>query len=126
MRRTGRTALGCLLAGWFLLAAVPAIATDKKAKAQATLFGNVFRDSGFALRGAEVVVTPEPAPKKKVEWRAIADARGEFLLRLPGGPASYNVIVRAPGFTPREKNVIFAGDERLDFTFLMSPVKEKP
>jgi hypothetical protein len=89
---------------------------------QPILAGTVFRDAGFAMRGAAVVVTPDPASgRKKAEWRAVSDARGEFLLRLPAGPASYNVVVRANGYKPQEKKVTFASDERLDLNFLLEP-----
>jgi hypothetical protein len=105
------------------------ISADKKVRIpapQAVLAGSVFRDSGFSLRGAEIVVTPaEPDRKKKVEWRATSDARGEFAVRLPPGPASYNVIVRASGYRPQQKTVTFAADERHDFSFLLEPDGEK-
>lgn len=129
----------CLFAALTLLLA-PAPAREKEKRktaavaASATLAGTVFRDSGFALRGAEVVVTvatPDaPAAsnkrkKKDIEWRAVADARGEFFLRLPPGPASYNVVVRAEGFQPQQKSVTYSADERLDFSFLLQPVGEK-
>lgn len=85
------------------------------------LAGTVFRDAGFALRGAEVVVTPDSAGKKAKPLRAASDARGEFFLRLPPGPASYNVVVRASGYKPAEKKVTFGADERLDINFLLEP-----
>jgi len=130
-RKTGRLlSAACLTA---FLAIALAGAEKKPPPAEAVLAGTVFRDNGFALRGAEVHVTaaPDPAaqPKRKksrnVEWRAFSDARGEFFLRLPAGPASYNVVVRAQGFEPQQKVVTFAASERLDFHFLMSPGAEK-
>ena len=112
------------------LLAIPCPAKEKKKApaAQAVLAGTVFRDSGFSLRGAEIVVTAEsdgPSKRKPAEWRAVSDARGEFALRLPAGPGRYNVVVRASGYRPQEKKVVFGGDERLDFTFLLEPGGEK-
>lgn len=95
---------------------------------QAVLGGSVFRDAGFALRGAEATATlvvesdtagPRKKDKKPKLWKAITDARGEFLLRLPAGPARYNVVVRAAGYKLQEKQVTFAADERQDQNFLL-------
>ncbi len=120
-RKTGK--LRTLLFALFLTVVMTG-AKERKQKAApslAILAGTVFRDTGFALRDAEVIVTPEPVEKKKTEWRAISDARGEFFLRLPPGPASYNVVVRARGFKEMRKTVTYAADERLDFTFPLDP-----
>lgn len=105
----------------------------------AFLGGTVFRDAGFALRGAEILVTRMPdetgsgdaaangssAAGKKgkpVNWKAVSDARGEFLLRLPAGPARYTISVRAAGCKPQEKAVAFTAGERLDQNFLLESV----
>lgn len=139
MTKTRTTRIGKLLGAALLASlALPSStrAGEKKpTAAPAVLAGTVFRDSGFALRGAEVFVTAlpesdsEPGKKKKkpkqVEWRAFSDARGEFWLRLPAGPASYNVVVRAQGFEAQQKVVKFAASERLDFHFLLAPGGEK-
>lgn len=104
--------------------------------ASAIVGGSVFRDAGFALRGAEVTATlaaaaspgaeagieaaaPSKKQKKPAMWKAASDARGEFILRLPAGPGRYNVTVRAVGYKPQEKQVTFAADERQDLTFLL-------
>jgi len=115
--RTGRFLLCALVA---LAPALPA-KDKKKPTPPAVIAGTVFRDAGFALPGAQVAAVPDPPAKKKQEWKAVADARGEFVLRVPGGPASYNVVVRAAGYRPQEKKVTVAADERLDFNFLLEP-----
>lgn len=89
--------------------------------AQAVIAGTVFRDTGFSLPGADVVVKPAPAGGKKQEWKASSDARGEFALRVPAGPASYNLIVIANGYRPQEKAVTLAGQERVEFSIQMEP-----
>ena len=121
MRRIGR--LGPLLLGLILFTGAVA-GKEKKQKIEtpaAILAGSVFHDTGFVLRGAGITVTPEPQGKKKAEWKAISDGRGEFFLRLPAGPASYNVVVRANGFKEMRKLATYAADERLDFSFLLEP-----
>ncbi|MFN7923816.1 MAG: carboxypeptidase-like regulatory domain-containing protein [Bryobacteraceae bacterium] len=128
MTRTGRV-LALLLALCSLVSPLAAKEKPKEKKkpqlAGAVLAGTVFRDAGFALRGAEVVVTSAGDAKKKAHWTAVSDARGEFFLRLPAGPASYNVVVRAPGFREQQKAVTFAADERYDFSFLLESGGEK-
>lgn len=125
-KRTGSRRLACLAVILFALAALSAVAKEKpkdKKKASpaaAMVAGTVFRDAGFALPGAEVVATPDP-PQGKKQWKTTGNARGEYFLRLPAGPASYTVVVRASGFRPQEKKVTFAADERLDFNFLLEP-----
>lgn len=124
--RTGRAL--ALAFGLFLAIHADALeAKEKKTARQsgAVLAGTVFRDAGFSLRGAEIVVTPAKDGKKKARWTATSDARGEFFLRLPAGPASYNVVVRAPGYREQRKEVTFAADERYDFSFLLEPDTEK-
>jgi hypothetical protein len=93
----------------------------KAAQAQALVAGSVFHSSGHAMRGAQVVVTPAGPGKKKGEWKAFTDSRGEFHVRVPAGPASYNVVVRFEGYKPVEKTVEFAADERADLSLLMEP-----
>ena len=107
----------------------------KPGSASAILGGTVFRGAGFALPGAEAIATLLPpaegdgssgAPggrkeKKPALWKTSSDARGEFILRLPAGPGRYNVVVRATGYKPQEKQVTFAGDERQDQNFLLEP-----
>jgi hypothetical protein len=105
--------------------------TASSVSSPAILAGTVFGGAGFSVRGAEVVVTraaadglaakeaaKEPARER---WKAASDARGEFFLRLPAGPAQYNVSVRAPGLKPQEKQVSFTAEERLEQNFLLEP-----
>ena len=136
MTRTGkvsRLAASLLTACLLLLSATgfPALGARKKEKildtaaSPAILAGTVFGGAGFAIRGAEVQITRTGAngapPAGKNRWKAASDARGEFFLRLPAGPATYNVGVRAPGLKPQEKQVSFAADERLEHNFLLEP-----
>jgi hypothetical protein len=90
----------------------------------AILTGTVFGGVGFSVRGAEVLVTRTAAgtSSAKEQWKAASDARGEFFVRLPAGPAQYNVSVRAPGLKPQEKQVSFTAGERLEQNFLLEPV----
>ncbi len=131
--RVSRLAASILTACLLLLLATgfPALGARKKEKildtaaSPAILAGTVFGGAGFAIRGAEVLVTRTDisgAPMAgKNQWKAASDARGEFFLRLPAGPAKYNVGVRAPGLKPGEKRISFTADERLELNFLLEP-----
>ena len=102
----------------------PAHAADKKkpkAISQAVLFGNVFEEGGFSLRGARVVVWNAERPKDRKE--TATDIQGEFAVRFPAGKAKYVVEVSAKGFAPETKAVEVTGDERVDLTFRLSPAK---
>ena len=89
-----------------------------KAVAQAVLGGSVFREDGFLLRGARVLVTNLDRPKEKKE--TATDVQGEFAVRVPAGKARYSVEVSAEGFGSEKKTVEIAGDERVDLTFHLS------
>lgn len=109
-------ALGMLLA--------PAAAGKDKPKKQqmswALIAGTVFRDSGFSLAGAEVVVTSVPDPNSSVKIKKIkvvSDARGEFAIRVPVVSMRYTVSVKASGLRAQEKPVSIVGEERVDVFF---------
>jgi hypothetical protein len=104
------------------MAAGAASAADKAA--QAMIAGTVFRNSGFALPRAGVVVTGKERGKKK-EWKTTADSRGEFYVRVPAGPAEYNVVVTAEGYRTYEKVVTLGADERIDLSVILEAAPAK-
>jgi hypothetical protein len=102
-----------------------AVAADKKKSRvvrEAVLFGTVFQESGFLLRGARVVVYNADRPKDRKE--AVTDIQGEFAVRVPAGKAIYTVEVSAPGFVTEKKTAEITGDERVDMTFRLAPEKK--
>jgi len=117
--RTRTTRILLVLLTCLGLATPLATARDKKVEARALLSGSVFREPGFALRGASVVVTTTGSGKKKQEWKALTDARGEFVLHVAAGPADYTVVVRATGFRSEQKPVTLAGEENVELAFLL-------
>ena len=86
----------------------------------ATLSGSVFNDSGYALPDAGVTVVPEAQDKVK-PMQAVSDARGEFVLHLPPGPAQYSVTVSAKGYKKLRKSVSVQDQERVEVTFQLEP-----
>jgi hypothetical protein len=99
-------------------ALAPALCRAADQKAMAMIAGTVFRDSGFALPRAVVTVRGQERGKKK-EWKGVADGRGEFFVRVPAGPADYNVFVTAEGYRTYEKMVKVGADERIDLSVIL-------
>lgn len=100
------------------VAVVPLLAAG--ADPYAVVAGTAFREPGFALPGAEIVLTVLQAPpvkKKPKEQRTHSDARGEFSFRVPAGAARYRLSVSAPGFQTQQKEIAVAADERVDAYF---------
>lgn len=118
-RKTG-SRLGLLLAAVLCAAALSAAPKNKQTEF-ALISGSVFREPGYAVRGAEVALIPDDAAKKlKVRrMQTVTDARGEFFFRVPPAAAGYTVKVRAANLTPQEKAATVSGDERVDVTFLL-------
>jgi hypothetical protein len=109
-----------------ILAAVfafPAPGDKKKAVEPYFLVaGTVFRESGFSLPNADVVVIPDPppdTPRPKVKkLQTVSDSQGEFAFRLPTDSMRYIIRVSVKGFRNEQKTVTVEGQEgRLDVTF---------
>jgi Carboxypeptidase regulatory-like domain len=100
-------------------------AAKKKPDAYVLLYGTVFRETGFALPNAEVIVVSDrssdsAAPKMK-KMEAVSNGRGEFAFHLPTGNARYIVKVSAKGYRSEEKPVTVQGEDRIDVTFQLDP-----
>jgi hypothetical protein len=98
----------------------------KAAEEYSVVGGTVFRDPGFAIRGAEVSLQPDPetAEQRAVKvkpMKVLSDARGEFAFRVPPVAMRYKVAVACKGFQGQEKTVSIQGGERSDATFLLQP-----
>src|ERR1700688_287091 len=78
-----------------LLLSVSAVslAGDKKPAAYAVVAGTVFRDPGYALRDAKVVLMRAAESKPKKLQESTTNYRGEFLFRVPPAEATY--VLRA-------------------------------
>jgi hypothetical protein len=92
----------------------------------ALLIGSCFNSQGFSVAGVSIEVSLKPAEGQKPSkqsWQAQTSPRGEFALRLPPGPATYQIRVKGPGWQPQEKEVEFVKDERMDVVFNLEPIK---
>jgi hypothetical protein len=108
-----------------LLCCVGAAAGGKQ-KSYAVIAGTVFREPGFTLAGAEVVLqmtAPPPGVKRPKALTARSDGRGEFAFHVPAGKAEYSVSVKAEGYVDEEKPAKIESEERVDIFFTLRAVK---
>lgn len=93
-------------------------ASKKKAAADtyAIVSGTVFDASGYALPDANATLAFE-APAKAKPLETVSSARGEFVFRVPPGPAHYTVTVGTRGFDAQSKTVEVQDQERVEVTF---------
>jgi hypothetical protein len=96
-------------------------AGQKKPSAFGIVSGTVFRDPGYALTGARVVLFLRTDPKPKKLQEAVTNYRGEFLFHVPSGQATYLVRASSNGYHPEEKEAAIAGEERAEVSLVLSP-----
>lgn len=115
----------------FAVALSFAAGADKKhkgAEPYAVVGGTVFRESGYSLPGADVVLSPDPqpgqSPVKMRSLKALSDGRGEFAFRVPVSPMRYTVKAQMKGFEHREKSVDIEGEQRIDVTLTLPAVSK--
>ena len=116
-RRTGSLFLLFLLAG-----SVSLPAEDKKI--YSVIAGTVFRDPGFALPGALVVleeVDPPAKGKRMKPQKVSSDAHGEYAFRLPGSEAKFKLTATAKGFVSQTKETVATPGVRVDVFFELKP-----
>lgn len=125
MKTRKRTGISLLLLGAASLLPPVQAAKKKAPEAYALLEGTVFRDTGFSLPDAEIVVIPDPSPDgpplKIKKMQAVSDGRGEFAFRLPTASMHYRIRVTAKGYRSAEKAVTVQGEDRVDVTFQLQP-----
>ena len=88
----------------------------------------MFRESGRALPGAEVMISPDPqtgqTPVKIRDSKAVSDNRGEFAFRVPVTAMRYTVKAKLKGFEPQQKSVDINGEQRTDVTLILPAVSK--
>lgn len=115
----------CLAVGLIWLPA-PA-QKSRQPSPQALIAGTVFREPGFAVAGAEAVLTAESPPAGQKRFRPMkttTSARGEFFFYLPAAAAKYRVKASARGLEPLEREVEIHGEERVDLYFNLKPLAQ--
>jgi len=127
MRRIG-SSVAALLAIAIALVGGGHAEKNHQSGVYAVVGGTVFRESGYALPGAEVVIVPDPQPgqeRVKIhEPKAISDHRGEFAFRVPLTAMRYTVKAHLRGFEPQQKSVDIEGEQRVDVTLILPAVSK--
>jgi hypothetical protein len=113
-RRAAVTALS-------LLACLGALAGDKKPVPTAIIAGTVFRDPGFALSEAKVVLILQKEPRPKKLQEATTNYRGEFLFHVPPKETTYLLRASLKGYRPEEKEAKISGEEHIDVNLVLTP-----
>jgi hypothetical protein len=117
-------AAAVLMAAWLASFSASA-APDKKPVPHATVAGTVFRDPGFALPGATVVLMRKDDAKSKKLQEAVSNYRGEFAFQVPAVQGAYIVRASLKGFHPDEKEALISADERIEVTLVLVPESKK-
>jgi len=100
-------------------------APEKKLVPHGVVGGTVFRDPGFALPGATVVLMRKDDPKSKKLQEAVSNPRGEFAFEVPAKQAAYIVRASLKGFHPAEKEALISAEERIEVTLVLVPSSKK-
>ncbi len=122
---TSLAGLACfLLAGASVWCVTPLGAAGKKAEkpeSSSVIAGTVFRESGFAIPGADVILQAaggDGLPKgKKLSFSC--NLRGEFAFRLPAQEGKFVLTAAAKGYVRQQKPVETHPGERVDVTFTL-------
>ena len=99
-------------------------AADRNDAPHAVVAGTVFRESGFSLPGATVMLAVKDAPKKSKKLQSVSDSRGEFAFRVAPVASTYVVKASLKGFQSVEKEAAVSGDERVEVTLVL-PAESK-
>ena len=121
-KRRKKTKIGSSL---LALALLTGLASGEKKPKDSAAHGliavTVFREPGFALAGADVILKPFPAESgSKLKLKGLSDARGEYVFRVPIEARKYTVGVSSKGLVSQEKMVSAEGEQRIDVTFLLA------
>lgn len=122
-RRTSPFRLLALLGLAVACVEIPSFAGDKRKPGEpyAIVAGTVFREPGFALPDANVVLLLAGDPKVKKLQQAVTNFRGEFAFRVAPAPATYVVKASLKGFHSEEKEASVTGEERIEVTIVLAP-----
>ncbi len=86
-------------------------------------YATVFTNEGKLLEGAEIHV--RPTGKKKPDYEAWSDRRGEFAVHVSPG-MDYDILVKADGFAPQVRTVnAQMGRQDLVFHMALKPGKKQ-
>jgi hypothetical protein len=109
-----------------LAPAEPPATKQKPSANDCILYATIFTDQGRLLEGAEIRVHPDG--KKKPNYEAISDRRGEFAVRVPT-VGDFEIEIKAEGFVTQTRKVTTVQGQKLEMIFHMArptpPEKKK-
>ncbi len=108
--------VAAMVAALVLMPALSVSAGQKKPPPHAVVAGTVFRDPGFALVDADVVLMLKNDVKTKKLQQVTSNYRGEFAFEVPANSATYVVKASRKGYRPEQKEVMVSGEERIEVT----------
>lgn len=88
----------------------------------AVIRGAVFRDPGYTLPNATVIIERIDG-EKKFKQETVSHDGGEFAFRLKAEKAKYRVTATARGFQPASIEIEIDGDEARNVSLTLQPVK---
>ncbi len=129
-RRSGRRVSLLVIAVvgviWLSSSGLSASPEKKEKEDYALVAGTVFTAEGFSLPGVKVTIKRKG--DDKAEWERVSDRRGEFAVRVPSTPATYEVSTHSEERENQTKSVKIEGEERANVFFrlpLKKPEKEE-
>ena len=91
---------------------------QKAPESYAIVAGTVFRDPGYALPDAKVVLIDS---KEKKRQNTVTNYRGEFSFRVPPREAKYVVRATMKGYRPGQKEAAINGADHIDVNLVLVP-----
>ena len=110
-----------LIAPLVVSAATPYGDKKKKKPDDALIYGSVFTEEGFALRGATVRIRHKD--HKKPKWKTETNSRGEFAVRLPRSSGDYELVVSAKSYESASEEFTITIAEQLKYYFRLKHPK---
>ncbi len=95
-------------------------AAQKRGEPSSTIAGTVFRDPGYALPDAKVLLLSAGDKTKKLQ-ETTSNYRGEFTFHVPAREAKYVVKAMMKGYRPQEREASIQGEERIDVNLVLVP-----
>ncbi len=102
----------------------PAMVHAEEKRTASVIAGTVFREPGFALPGAVVILEEMELPakgKRGKPQKVSSDAHGEFAFRLPPAEMKFKLTAVAKGFGTQTKETATVPGVRVDVFFELKP-----
>ena len=96
------------------------VSAQRKTETSSMIAGTVFRDPGFALPDAKVLLMSAGEKTKKLQ-ETVSNYRGEYSFRVPAHEGKYVVRAIRKGYRPDEKEAAIQAEERIEVNLVLVP-----